>query len=33
MKEEEFQDVIKKAADQAKSQDKLITLGIPPITT
>ncbi|HEX6890251.1 MAG TPA: mannose-1-phosphate guanylyltransferase [Chryseolinea sp.] len=28
--EEEFQDVIKKAADQAKSQDKLITLGIPP---
>ena len=30
MMEEEFQDVIKKAADQAKSQDKLITLGIPP---
>ena len=30
MKEEEFQDIIKKAADQAKSQDKLITLGIPP---
>src|SRR6186713_3546215 len=28
--EEEFQDVIKKAADQAKSQDKLITLGITP---
>jgi mannose-1-phosphate guanylyltransferase len=28
--EEEFQDVIKKASDQAKSQDKLITLGIPP---
>jgi len=31
MMEEEFQDVIKKAADQAKSQDKLITLGIPPV--
>ncbi len=30
MMEEEFQDIIKKAADQAKSQDKLITLGIPP---
>jgi len=30
MMEEEFQDVIKKASDQAKSQDKLITLGIPP---
>ena len=28
--EEEFQDVIKKAADQAKSQDKLMTLGITP---
>jgi mannose-1-phosphate guanylyltransferase len=28
--EEEFQDVIKKASDQAKSQDKLITLGITP---
>ena len=28
--EEEFQDVIKKASDQAKSQDKLITLGIQP---
>lgn len=28
--EQEFQDVIKKAADQAKSQDKLITLGITP---
>jgi len=30
MMEEEFQDVIKKATDQAKGQDKLITLGIPP---
>ncbi len=30
MMEGEFQEVIKKAADQAKSQDKLITLGIPP---
>src|SRR6187549_2057776 len=30
MKEDEFQDIIKKAADQAKSQDKLITLGITP---
>jgi mannose-1-phosphate guanylyltransferase len=28
--EEVFQDVIKKATDQAKSQDKLITLGITP---
>lgn len=28
--EQEFQDVIKKAADQARSQDKLITLGITP---
>ena len=28
--EEEFQEVIKKAADQAKSQDKLMTLGITP---
>ena len=28
--EDEFQDVIKKASDQAKSQDKLITLGITP---
>jgi len=28
--EQEFQDVIKKAADHAKSQDKLITLGISP---
>ena len=30
LKEEEFLDVIKKAADQAKSQDKLMTLGITP---
>jgi mannose-1-phosphate guanylyltransferase len=30
LREVEFQDVIKKAADQAKSQDKLITLGITP---
>ncbi len=30
LKEQEFQDVIKKAADQAKAQDKLITLGITP---
>jgi len=30
MMEEEFQDVIRKAADQATSQDKLITLGITP---
>jgi mannose-1-phosphate guanylyltransferase len=30
LREEEFQDVIRKAADQAKSQDKLITLGITP---
>lgn len=30
MKEEEFQENIRKAADQAKSQDKLITVGIPP---
>lgn len=30
LKEAEFQDVIKKAADQAKSQDKLMTLGITP---
>jgi mannose-1-phosphate guanylyltransferase len=30
MKENEFQDIIKKAADQAKSQDKLMTLGIQP---
>ena len=28
--EEQFQEVIKKASDQAKSQDKLITLGITP---
>lgn len=30
LKEAEFQDIIRKAADQAKSQDKLITLGIQP---
>ena len=30
LNEAEFQDVIKKASDQAKSQDKLITLGITP---
>ena len=30
MKENEFQEIIKKAADQAKSQDKLMTLGIQP---
>lgn len=30
MKESEFQEIIKKAADQAKSQDKLMTLGIQP---
>ncbi len=30
LKEEEFLDVIKKAADQAKGQDKLMTLGITP---
>ncbi|MFZ6011338.1 MAG: mannose-1-phosphate guanylyltransferase [Bacteroidota bacterium] len=30
LKEKEFQDIIKKAADQAKAQDKLITLGIKP---
>jgi mannose-1-phosphate guanylyltransferase len=30
LKEVEFQDVIKKAVDQAKGQDKLITLGITP---
>lgn len=30
LKEAEFQDIIKKAADQAKGQDKLITLGITP---
>jgi mannose-1-phosphate guanylyltransferase len=30
MKEEEFRDVILKACDQAKNQDKLITLGISP---
>lgn len=30
MKEDEFQDIIRKAADQAKNQDKLITLGIKP---
>jgi len=30
LKESEFREVIKKAADQAKAQDKLITLGIKP---
>jgi mannose-1-phosphate guanylyltransferase len=30
LREEEFVDIIKKAADQAKAQDKLITLGIKP---
>jgi mannose-1-phosphate guanylyltransferase len=30
MKEEEFRDIIMKAADQARNQDKLITLGITP---
>lgn len=30
LKENEFTDVIKKAADQAKGQDKLITIGITP---
>ena len=30
LKEAEFQEIIRKAADQAKSQDKLITLGIQP---
>jgi mannose-1-phosphate guanylyltransferase len=30
LKEAEFQDVIRKAVDQAKGQDKLITLGITP---
>ncbi|HEY0769224.1 MAG TPA: mannose-1-phosphate guanylyltransferase, partial [Sphingobacteriaceae bacterium] len=30
LKEQEFQDLIKKAVDQAKAQDKLITLGITP---
>lgn len=30
LKEQEFQDVIRKAADQARVQDKLITLGITP---
>lgn len=30
LKENEFQDIIKKAVDQAKAQDKLITLGIKP---
>ncbi|MBL0743309.1 mannose-1-phosphate guanylyltransferase [Chryseolinea lacunae] len=30
MMEEEFQDVIKKAADAAKGQDRLMTLGITP---
>lgn len=30
LKENEFQEVIRKAADQARNQDKLITLGITP---
>ncbi len=30
LKESEFQEIIKKASDQAKAQDKLITLGITP---
>lgn len=30
MREDEFQEIIRKAADQAKNQDKLITLGIKP---
>lgn len=30
LKEQEFQELIKKAVDQAKAQDKLITLGITP---
>lgn len=30
MQEEQFQDIIKKGSDQAKTQDKLITVGIPP---
>lgn len=30
MKENEFQEIIRKAADQAKGQDKLMTLGIQP---
>jgi mannose-1-phosphate guanylyltransferase len=30
LKESEFRDIIKKAVDQAKAQDKLITLGIKP---
>jgi len=30
MKEDEFQEIIRKAVDQAKNQDKLITLGIKP---
>lgn len=30
MMEQEFHDIIKKAVDQAKTQDKLITLGISP---
>jgi mannose-1-phosphate guanylyltransferase len=30
LKEAEFRDIIKKAVDQAKAQDKLITLGIKP---
>lgn len=30
LKENEFREIIKKAADQAKAQDKLITLGVKP---
>lgn len=30
LKENEFRDIIKKAVDQAKAQDKLITIGIKP---
>jgi mannose-1-phosphate guanylyltransferase len=30
LKENEFLDIVKKAADQAKAQDKLITIGIKP---
>lgn len=30
LKENEFRDIIKKAVDQAKAQDKLITLGVKP---
>lgn len=30
MKEDEFHEIIRKSSDQAKTQDKLITVGIPP---